>query len=110
MVPGIVPEEPHGSKEARAAAVSPLQEAHNVWLPAAELEGCAWVGDLIEEAAGFPTAAHDDQVDAMSQGLNRLVLQPLLSGEVLDVDDLDDDLAEFSIRPSARSPHTARSH
>jgi predicted phage terminase large subunit-like protein len=33
-VPGIVPEEPQGGKEARAAAVSPLVEAGNVWLPA----------------------------------------------------------------------------
>jgi phage terminase large subunit-like protein len=36
-VPGIVPEEPHGGKEARAAAVSPLVEAGNVWLPSPEL-------------------------------------------------------------------------
>lgn len=36
------------------------------------------VGDLVEEAVGFPTPAHDDQVDKMSQPLNRLGLQPLL--------------------------------
>jgi len=30
------------------------------------------VGELIEECAGFPFAAHDDQVDALTQGLNRL--------------------------------------
>lgn len=78
-VPGIVPEEPQGSKEARAAAISPLVEAGNVWLPAPEL--APWVGDFIEETAGFPNAAHDDQVDAMSQALNRLILQPLLTGQ-----------------------------
>ena len=78
-VPGIVPEEPQGGKEARAAAVSPLVEAGNVWLPAPELS--PWVDGFIEEAAGFPTAAHDDQVDAMTQALNRLVLQPLLAGD-----------------------------
>lgn len=82
-VPGIVPEEPQGGKEARAAAVSPLVEAGNVWLPSPEL--APWVGGLIDEAAGFPTAAHDDQVDAMTQALNRLVLQPLLSGQVVDL-------------------------
>lgn len=79
IVPGIVAEEPHGSKVARATAVSPLQEAGNVWLPAPEL--APWVGDLIEEAAGFPNAAHDDQVDTLSQALNRLVLAPLLVGD-----------------------------
>jgi predicted phage terminase large subunit-like protein len=82
VVPGIVPEEPQGSKTARAAAVSPLVEAGNVYLPSPEL--APWVGDFVEEAAGFPTAAHDDQVDAMSQALNRLVLQPLLAGTELE--------------------------
>lgn len=86
-VPGIVPEEPHGSKEARAAAVSPLAEAGNVWLPAPEL--APWVTDLIEEAAGFPNAAHDDRVDAMTQALNRLVLQPLLAGETWQPEEYD---------------------
>jgi predicted phage terminase large subunit-like protein len=79
IVNGIVPEEPHGSKEARAAAVTPLVEAGNVWLPSAEL--APWVGALIEEAAAFPTGAHDDQVDTLSQALNRLVLAPLLAGQ-----------------------------
>lgn len=77
-VPGIVPEEPQGSKEARASAVAPLIEAGNVWLPAPEL--APWVADFVEEAASFPNGAHDDQVDAMSQALNRLVLQPLTRG------------------------------
>lgn len=97
-VAGIVPEEPQGSKEARARAVSPLVEAGNVWLPAPGL--APWVGDLIEECAGFPTATNDDQVDALSQALNRLVLQPLLAGEdLLSEDDFDDELAEFQIAP-----------
>ncbi|GEP38875.1 hypothetical protein NPS01_25380 [Nocardioides psychrotolerans] len=78
-VPGIVPEEPQGGKEARAAAVSPLVEARNVWLPSPEL--APWVGGLIDEAAGFPTAAHDDRVDCLTQALNRLILQPLMHGE-----------------------------
>ncbi|MBO0826220.1 MAG: phage terminase large subunit [Streptosporangiales bacterium] len=81
VVPGIVPEEPHGSKEARAAAVSPLVEAGNVWLPSPEL--APWVGDFIEEAAAFPNGAHDDQVDTASQALNRLVLAPLQAGDDL---------------------------
>lgn len=94
-VAGIIPEQPLGSKVARASAVSPLVEAGNVWLPAPEIS--PWVGDFIEEAASFPNAAHDDQVDAMSQALNRLILMPLLAGKDLvsmeDVDDsLDDDL------------------
>ncbi|WP_224279117.1 phage terminase large subunit [Nocardioides lacusdianchii] len=92
-VPGIVPVEPDGGKEARAAAVSPLVEARNVWLPDSEL--APWADDVIEEAAGFPTAAHDDDVDAMSQALNRLILQPLLEGGIVTAEDLDEELADF---------------
>lgn len=88
-IPGLIPVEPDGSKAARAAAVSPLAEAGNVFLPAPEV--AAWVDDLIEEAAGFPNAAHDDRVDAMSQALNRLLISPLLDGgEVIEDEEFDD--------------------
>jgi len=93
-VPGLVPVEPDGSKEARAAAVSPFVEAGNVKLPAPEL--APWVDELIEEAQGFPRAAHDDQVDAMSQALNRLLLNPLLAGDVV-FEDADQFESEGSI-------------
>jgi len=86
---GIVPEQPQGSKEARVAAISPLVEAGNVWLPTPEL--APWVGDLIEETAAFPNGAHDDQCDALSQGLHRLILKPLLaSAQTYEADDLFD--------------------
>lgn len=99
-VPGIVPEEPQGSKMARASAVAPLIEAGNVHIPSVEL--APWSDDLIEEAAAFPNGKHDDQVDALSQGLNRLVLQPLIGDDdTYDQDDLDDELADFSIDPLA---------
>lgn len=88
-VGGLVPVEPDGSKEARAAAVSPLVEAGNVWLPSPEL--APWVDDLIEEAVGFPRAAHDDRVDAMSQALNRLLVNPILADDTLIEDDELDD-------------------
>jgi predicted phage terminase large subunit-like protein len=98
IVSGIVPEEPHGSKEARAAAVTPLVEAGNVWLPSPEL--APWIGDLIEEAAGFPTGAHDDQVDGLSQALNRLILAPLLDGSLIEPDEFDElDTAGYAISP-----------
>ena len=66
-IPGMVPVEPQGGKEARASAVSPLVEAGNVYLPPVATH--PWVGDLIEEAAAFPQGAHDDQVDALTQAL-----------------------------------------
>jgi len=67
-IPGIIAVEPAGGKEARAHAVSSEVEAHNVYLP----EGAPWVHDFIEECAAFPTGAHDDQVDAMTQALIRI--------------------------------------
>ncbi|MFF5994267.1 phage terminase large subunit [Lysinibacillus sp. KU-BSD001] len=69
-VPGIIPVNPDGGKEARANAVSPLFEAGNVYLPHPNM--CPWVNDLIEEMVSFPNAAHDDMVDAMTQALNQL--------------------------------------
>lgn len=92
-VGGLIPVEPEGSKVARAAAVSPLVEAGNVHIPSPEL--APWVGDLIEEATGFPRAAHDDRVDAMTQALNRLLINPLL----IDDDVIEDDEAEQHISP-----------
>ncbi|MCZ4497912.1 MAG: terminase, partial [Marmoricola sp.] len=94
-VMGIVGVEPDGSKEERAAAVSPLIEAGSVFLPSALIEGCAWVDDFVTECAGFPNAKHDDQVDAMTQALNRLILRPFVDGQTHDLDELDDELADY---------------
>lgn len=76
VVPGIIPIVPTESKQARAAAVSPMVEAGNVWLPASDhiptppgYEAVS-VADFIEEHAAFPLAAHDDMVDALSQVLS----------------------------------------
>lgn len=80
IVPGILAINPKGGKEARAAAVSPAVEAHQVYLP----EGAPWLGEFIEECAAFPKGKHDDQVDALSQLLNyaqtRLARTPMLDG------------------------------
>ena len=73
-IPGILAVNPEGGKEARAAAVSPLIEAGNVYLP--HPLQAPWVYDFIEEAAAFPNGAHDDQVDAMTQALLRFNMAP----------------------------------
>lgn len=71
-VTGLVPITPKDGKTFRAEVVSPLQEAHNVILPAPTL--APWVGEFVEECASFPNAANDDQVDAMSQALAVLAI------------------------------------
>jgi predicted phage terminase large subunit-like protein len=68
-IPGIIPVNPEGGKESRAAAVSPEVEAGNVFIPL----GAPWVSDYVEEHAAFPNAAHDDQVDQTSQALLRFM-------------------------------------
>ncbi len=100
IVVGMVPEEPQGSKPARAAAVSPLVESRNVFLPSPEI--APWVGAFITEHAEFPHGTNDDQVDGTSQALNRLILQPLIAGQdlgdgsgVFTHQDLDPAMAGF---------------
>ena len=68
-IPGLLPVTPQGGKVARAAAVSPLIEAGNIYLPHPDY--APWVREFIEECAAFPNGAHDDQVDAMTQALLR---------------------------------------
>jgi predicted phage terminase large subunit-like protein len=93
MVPALIPVEPDGGKEARARAVSPFVQGHNVFLPDPEI--APWVGEFIDEAAAFPNGTHDDQVDAFSQALNRLLLDPLLaSDEIFGAEDFDEELAD----------------
>nr|WP_281374602.1 phage terminase large subunit [Nocardioides soli] len=104
-VGGIIPEDPgNKGKSARLQAVSPFIEAGNVWLPDPALLNpstgepwAPWVDGFVEEHAAFPSGSNDDQVDADSQALNRLLLQPLLTGETYDEDDLDDELADYAI-------------
>ena len=58
------------SKQARAAAVTPLFEAGKVSIPA----GKDWLDSWIEEHVAFPTGRFDDQVDTTSMALARLAL------------------------------------
>ena|GEM_PF-1048197 len=65
---GVIPVTPKGDKRARARAVAALLEAGGVWLP----ERADWAYALVDECAAFPDGAHDDMVDAWSQGLAAL--------------------------------------
>ena len=69
-ISGLIAVTPEGGKIARANAVAPMVEAGNVYLPHPAIQ--RWVDEFIEEATVFPNARYDDQVDAMTQALNRL--------------------------------------
>jgi phage terminase large subunit-like protein len=99
IVPGIVPEEPHGSKVARASAVPRSSRPGTC---SSRRRRCARGSPtLIEEAAAFPNGAHDDQVDAMSQALNRLILAPLREDETRTE---PEEFEEYDARGYAISP------
>lgn len=66
QIPGVLEIEPQGGKESRVDAVEPTLKALDVLFPS---HSAPWVGELIEEAVTFPSAAHDDMLDAMTQFL-----------------------------------------
>jgi len=69
-ISGLIEVTPEGGKLARAHSVAPHIESGNVYLPHPLIR--PWVDPFIEEATAFPYGRHDDQVDAMTQALNRL--------------------------------------
>ena len=84
--PDLVPVEPEGSKYARASAVSPLVWSKNVHIPSARL--APWSEDLMQEVLSFPAGANDDQIDALTQALNQLLLNPI-TGHGNPLDEVD---------------------
>lgn len=61
----VIPVNPDGGKESRASAVAPILEAGNVHVRSTDMS-------LVDEACDFPNSDHDDEVDAMTQALNKL--------------------------------------
>ena len=82
-IPGIVAVNPEGGKVARVNAIAGFIEAGNVHLPRNDREA----EELVESCAVFPMGAHDDDVDAMSQALNKLYF---FHGELPEEPDPDD--------------------
>ncbi len=75
-ISGLVPVKPRvsggisdGSKAGRAQAILGMVESGNVYLPTSER--APWVAEFTAECESFPRGAHDDQVDAMTQALQR---------------------------------------
>lgn len=100
LIMGLIPIEPEGSKYARASAISPLAWSKNIVLPSVKL--CTWVQELLMEILSFPAGANDDQVDTMTQAVNRLLLMPLTEGlgEPVDTDEyLENDIRGYAITP-----------
>lgn len=69
-IPGIIPVEPEGGKIVRAQAIAPYVESGNVYLP--HMSIAPWSGEVVKEIKLFPNGLHDDDVDAMTQAINKL--------------------------------------
>ncbi len=66
----ILPQKVVGDKEARVNSITPLLEAGRVFLP----RSAPWLFNYLEQLCGFPTAPHDDMVDATTQALRYLTV------------------------------------
>ena len=73
-----------GDKMARLNSVSDIISSGLVWVPETR-----WGDELIEEVAGFPFMAHDDQVDSMVMALMRFRQGGFLTLPTDEDDDLD---------------------
>ncbi|HIK66301.1 MAG TPA: terminase [Henriciella marina] len=65
-IPSPIGITPKGSKEQRAALVSPRIEAGDIFLPTQAV----WRDAFVHEVIAFPAGTHDDQVDALVQLLS----------------------------------------
>ena len=78
------------SKVARATACEPEVEAGQIFLPNPEHN--PWIKNLfLPEVTSFPKAINDDQVDAMTQYLNRARTRNI--GSIADLDDFEEDFS-----------------
>lgn len=68
IYPNIIPITPTESKHARLQAVSPMFEAGRVHFS----KELSCLSEIEMQLTNFPVYAHDDQVDACSQALNRM--------------------------------------
>lgn len=67
---GLVPVKPQTSKEARLAAVSPVFQSGNVYLPNPDFYH--WAQVVLDELMAFPSGKNDDTVDALVYGVSHM--------------------------------------
>lgn len=65
-LPGLVPYSPKGSKTARAWTLEPMARNGRIWIQ----RNAAWAPKFKAEFRQFPRGKDDDQVDALSQGID----------------------------------------
>lgn len=68
QIGGFIGVNPLGGKESRANSITPYIEAGNVYIPRD-----SWVNEFVEECSNFPNGKNDDDVDAMTQAISKLL-------------------------------------
>lgn len=76
-VTNIIPIVPEGSKDLRASACTFIARSGNVWIPSFHLYD--WVRDWLAEITSFPNYPFNDQMDAMTQALNNMIVAAAVS-------------------------------
>lgn len=69
----VIPYKTISDKVSRLHSVTPLIEGGRVYLP----QSASWLDDFVQECTAFPSSPNDDQVDALSLGLDVLSKIPL---------------------------------
>lgn len=102
----IIPRRVVPDKVSRLQAVTPLIQGGRVYLP----DEAPWLDDFLNEAVAFPSVKHDDQVDALSLGLDALSLMGGANQSFGQID-LSDSLysAVGAFGASGRHPSSAAS-
>ena len=66
----VITVNPEFSKEVRADAISPWQEARRIMIPDPTYDADnLWVGEFVENCTFFPNGTWKDEIDAMSQAI-----------------------------------------
>jgi predicted phage terminase large subunit-like protein len=76
----VLPVKVGSDKVSRLNAVLPLIEGGRVYLPDMAL----WLDAFMEEAQSFPSGKHDDQIDALSMGLEAIAKMGGTASELLN--------------------------
>lgn len=103
---GIIAITPKESKQARVSAVSPLIEAGNVHIPL----NATFTSDFVNECSSFPSGAHDDQVDCMSQALKRFIYVREHDAKYSLPDELPEDLKQDLLNDPEALRHWLKEH
>lgn len=99
----VIPHKVVNDKEARTNSVLPIIEGGRVYLP----ESAPWLDDFVNECSQFPSSTNDDQVDALTIGLDVLSRTAVSPESINLAFDLHQSLTAQASSPS--NPFTGKS-